>query len=127
MEAKYDFKKKVAFISGASSGIGKATAMAFANSGAKTILCDLNFEEGQKVARLLSEKSESIFVACDVSKSEDLKNAISEGMAKFGQLDFAFNNAGTEGDQGVTPYCTELKSIKPPGVPREAIKFYEKK
>lgn len=62
MEATYDFKNKVAFIIGASSGIGRATAMAFASAGAKTVLCDVNVEEGKKLARLLSEKSESILI-----------------------------------------------------------------
>ena len=107
MEAVYNLKNKVAYISGASSGIGKATAMAFATAGAKTILCDINKDEGQKLARLLSEKAESIFVTCDVSKSEDVRFAISEGLSKFGQIDYAFNNAGIEGEQGETPECSE--------------------
>lgn len=107
MQATYDFKNNVAFITGASSGIGKATAMAFATAGAKTVLCDINSEEGQKLQRLLSEKSESIFVQCDVSNSFDVKNAIAEGVAKFGKIDFAFNNAGTEGEQAATPDCSE--------------------
>lgn len=107
MEATYNFKNKVAFISGASSGIGKATAMAFASAGANTVLCDLNAEQGQKLARLLSEKSESMFVQCDVSKYQDVKNAIAECVSKFGKVDYAFNNAGTEGEQGMTPECTE--------------------
>lgn len=107
MQATYDFKNNVAFITGASSGIGKATATAFATAGAKTVLCDINIEEGQKLQRLLSEKSESIFVQCDVSNSFDVKNAIAEGVAKFGKIDFAFNNAGTEGEQAMTPDCSE--------------------
>lgn len=107
MEATYNLKNKVAFISGASSGIGKATAMAFAAAGANTVLCDLNADEGRKLARLLSEKSESIFVPCDVSKPEDMKNVIGEGTAKFGKIDYAFNNAGIEGAQGLTPDCDE--------------------
>lgn len=107
MQAVYDLKNKVAFISGASSGIGKATAMAFASAGAKTALCDLNIEEGKKLARLLSEKSESIFIQCDVANSADIKNAIAECTAKFGHIDYAFNNAGIEGEQGMTPDCSE--------------------
>lgn len=107
MQATYDFKNKVAFITGASSGIGKATAMAFATAGAKTILCDLNAEEGKKLSRLLSERQESIFVPCDVSKYEDVRNAVNEGTAKFGHIDYAFNNAGIEGEQAQTTDCSE--------------------
>lgn len=107
METTYDFKNKVAFITGASSGIGKATAMAFATAGANTILCDLNAEEGRRTARMLSEVQESIFVQCDVSKYEDVRNAVNEGVAKFGHIDYAFNNAGIEGEQAQTTDCSE--------------------
>lgn len=107
MEVTYDLKNKVAFITGASSGIGKATALAFANAGANTVLCDVNVEEGQKLARLLSEKSESIFVQCDVSRPQDMRNAMAESISKFGKVDYAFNNAGTEGEQGTTSECSE--------------------
>lgn len=107
MEAKYNFTDKVAFITGASSGIGKATAMAFADAGARTVLCDVNVDAGKNLARLLSEKSESIFLQCDVSKSEEIRSAVAECVWKFGKMDYAFNNAGTEGEQGMTPDCTE--------------------
>ncbi|MBK9293269.1 MAG: SDR family oxidoreductase [Oligoflexia bacterium] len=101
------FKGKTAFITGASTGIGRATAIAFAQRGAQVAIVDRNIVEGQETLRLL-EKMEvkAIFVKCDTSKEDEIKNAVDETIKKFKSLDFAFNNAGIEGTQGSTIDCT---------------------
>ena len=71
MELTYNLKNKVAFITGASSGIGLATALAFAEAGANVVACDVNADAGDLMAQRLLKKSESLFIRCDVSKSAD--------------------------------------------------------
>lgn len=104
----YNFVGKVAFITGASSGIGRATAKAFASFGAKVVCTDISADEGKATCQSIKDAGgEAIFVKCDVSKATDVKNAIDETMKAFGRLDYAFNNAGIEGLQAPTPDSTE--------------------
>lgn len=84
---------KVAIITGASSGIGEATAERFINEGAKVSLAARSEDLGQEVAHRLGENA--IFVKCDVTSSGDLDNLIQQSMEKWGQLDCLFNNAGS--------------------------------
>lgn len=96
-----EFKDKVVIITGASFGIGKATALAFANEGAKLVLSDVQDKEGKALAEdIRSKGSECIYVHCDISKPAEVKNMVSEGVKKFGRLDIAYNNAGIEGEMG---------------------------
>lgn len=106
-DQKFAFQGKVAFVTGASSGIGKATALAFADSGAAVVVADVQEREGAEVARAIESKGgRAFFSFCDVSKEDQIRKAIERTLSQFGRLDFAFNNAGVEGLQAVTQDCT---------------------
>lgn len=100
------FKNKVALVTGASSGIGKATALAFAKKGAKVVVVD--WIENKDTMNLIKDLGgEVLFVKCDVSKAADVKTMVEKTMEAFGRLDYAFNNAGIEGASAPTQDCTE--------------------
>jgi NAD(P)-dependent dehydrogenase (short-subunit alcohol dehydrogenase family) len=102
------FETKVVFVTGGSFGIGRATAVAFAQRGARVVVADWIEDENQETLnQIKQEGSEGIFVKCDVSKSQDVSAAIEKCLAVYGRLDFAFNNAGIEGLHGITHECTE--------------------
>ncbi|SHM57501.1 SDR family oxidoreductase [Flavobacterium xinjiangense] len=109
------FKDKVALVTGGASGIGRATALAFAKKGAKVAVVD--WKENDEIVDLIKELgSEAIFIKCDVSKAEEVKAMVAEAIAAFGRLDYAFNNAGIEGTQANTLECTEQNWDKTIGV-----------
>ena len=86
---------KVALITGAASGIGRETALLFAQEGAKVVAVDIKDESGQDtVAEILANGSESIYVHADVSKSSDCENMIRVAEESYGKLNVLFNNAG---------------------------------
>src|SRR5215204_1449380 len=88
---------KVAFVTGAGSGIGRATALAFAREGASVVVSDILEQNIRDTARRIEELGErALAVACDVTRSEDVKAALDETIETFGRLDVAFNNAGVE-------------------------------
>jgi len=96
------FVGKVALITGGNAGIGRATAIEFAKQGAKVVVSGRREKEGHDViAEIKALGGEAIFVKTDVSKASDVKAMIEQALAKFGRLDFAFNNAGIE--QLLTP------------------------
>ncbi|HEY8657503.1 MAG TPA: SDR family oxidoreductase [Hanamia sp.] len=102
------FQNQVAVVTGGSFGIGRATAVAFAQRGAKVIIADLvEDKDGETLKQIKAAGSEGIFVQCDVSKSNDVKGLIDKCIATYGRLDYAFNNAGIEGVQATTHECTE--------------------
>jgi NAD(P)-dependent dehydrogenase (short-subunit alcohol dehydrogenase family) len=93
---------KVALVTGGTSGIGKASAIALAQAGAKVVVAGRRQVEGEETIRLLQASSgEGFFVATDVSKEADVQTLIEKTMAHYGRLDIAFNNAGV--DQETTP------------------------
>ena len=88
---------KVAIITGAGSGIGKAIALAYAESGAKVVTADIHEENGRSTAEeITSEGGEAIFINVDVASSESFKSLIDQTRAEYGQLDILVNNAGIE-------------------------------
>jgi NAD(P)-dependent dehydrogenase (short-subunit alcohol dehydrogenase family) len=90
------FENKVAFVTGAATGIGRATALAFAREGAGVVVADVS-EKGQETARMIEERGgRALAVRCDVSRAEDVKVALHKAVEAFGRVDFAFNNAGVE-------------------------------
>jgi NAD(P)-dependent dehydrogenase (short-subunit alcohol dehydrogenase family) len=95
-----EFKGNVALVTGCSSGIGKDSALAFAQKGAKVALAARRVSEGQEVVERIKEiGGDAIFVPTDVSKPLEVEALINECIATYGRLDYAFNNAGIEGSQ----------------------------
>ncbi len=90
-----ELKNKVAIITGAASGIGRAAAVRFAEEGAKLVLADLGGEAGAALAQdLLKQGAEALFVRTDVSKAAECEQLVAKAVQHFGRLDAAFNNAG---------------------------------
>jgi NAD(P)-dependent dehydrogenase (short-subunit alcohol dehydrogenase family) len=90
---------KVAFVTGAAGGIGRATALAFAHEGASVVVSDISEQRVRETARMIEEAGgRALAVACDVTRSEDVKAALKETIETFGRLDVAFNNAGVENE-----------------------------
>ncbi|OMP06596.1 hypothetical protein COLO4_08033 [Corchorus olitorius] len=83
---------KVALITGAASGIGKAAAAKFISNGAKVIIADIQNQLGQDTARELGPNA--CFIPCDVTKESDISNAVDFTISKYKQLDIMYNNAG---------------------------------
>src|SRR3979490_2801028 len=91
------FTGKVAFVTGAASGIGRAAALAFAREGASVVAADVSEHNNQETARLIEEQGGRVVaVRCDVTRTQDVKTALAKTVEAFGRLDFAFNNAGIE-------------------------------
>jgi NAD(P)-dependent dehydrogenase (short-subunit alcohol dehydrogenase family) len=92
-----DYTNKIVLITGGTSGIGKVTAIAFANAGAKVVLTGRREKEGAEVvAEIKKTGGTASFVRADVSKDADIVKAIDFVVATYGRLDVAFNNAGVE-------------------------------
>jgi NAD(P)-dependent dehydrogenase (short-subunit alcohol dehydrogenase family) len=88
-------KNKVALVTGGTSGIGRATAIAFGAAGAKVVFSGRRDAEGEKTAKLIRETgAECLYVHSDASNEEDIKALVQKTVATYGRLDFAFNNAG---------------------------------
>lgn len=110
METKENklFKDKVAFITGGGTGIGLATALAFAKEGASVCIAGLSEKDIQEaVNRIKQEGGEAIAVKCDVQRAEDVKAALDQPIKTYGRLDYAFNNAGVEQPQITLTDITE--------------------
>ena len=92
---------QVVLITGALTGIGRAAAIAFARKGARVVISGRRDEAGEALARKLQALgSEAEFINADVRKEDDVRTLVDKTIARFGRLDVAVNNAGTEGDRG---------------------------
>jgi NAD(P)-dependent dehydrogenase (short-subunit alcohol dehydrogenase family) len=98
MNPAYDFEGQVALVTGASSGMGLATAQAFAEAGAAVTLVDRNAEKLEVATEVLTKRGfKAIGILCDVANEAQAKAAIDRTVAEFGRLDMAYNNAGILG------------------------------
>src|SRR5690606_4205546 len=96
-------KDKVAVVSGAGSGIGRAIAETYAREGAKVVITDINQAHGEEtVAAIKKAGGEAFFIKADSSKAEDNKKLVEAVVAKYGRLDVACNNAGMGGPAAPT-------------------------
>lgn len=101
-------ENKVALVTGGTSGIGRTTAIAFAEAGAKVVVVGRREEEGQETVSLIHQVgSEGLFVKADVAQEADVKATIAAVVDKFGKLDIAFNNAGMLGQNALLAEQTE--------------------
>lgn len=92
------FQDKVCFVTGAGSGIGKATALSFGREGGKVVVTDINEAAAQAVvAELLASGAEALALKVDISKLTDVENAVKTAVITFGRLDCAVNSAGIAG------------------------------
>jgi NAD(P)-dependent dehydrogenase (short-subunit alcohol dehydrogenase family) len=93
--------KSVVLITGALTGIGRATALAFAGNGATVVASGRREAEGRALeAELRSAGAEAVFIQADVRREDDMRRLVDQTVARFGRLDVAVNNAGTEGKPG---------------------------
>jgi len=99
---------KVAFVTGAANGIGRAAALAFAREGASVAVADVSEQGNRDTARMIEQAGgRALAVRCDVSRAEDVKAALDKAVDAFGRLDYAFNNAGVEQPITATADLTE--------------------
>ena len=97
-----NLQNKVSLVTGAASGIGRATALSFAKEGSKVVVSDVSSEGGEETVSLIKDMGgESLFVHADVSRSDHVENLISTAITNYGRLDCSFNNAGVSGGSGL--------------------------
>ena len=99
---------KIAIVTGAASGIGKATATTFAREGASVMCADVNAEGAEAVARTIADAGgDAASVAVDVTREDEIKNMVAETVKRWGKLDVIFNNAGIANGNPVTQVLEE--------------------
>ncbi|MEJ2212383.1 MAG: SDR family oxidoreductase [Anaerolineae bacterium] len=98
---------RVALVTGGSSGIGKATALAFAHDGARVVIASRTPETGEQVTRTIGEMGgEATWIRTDVTQAAQVESLVRETLDVYGRLDYAFNNAGSGGNGG---WITEVQ------------------
>jgi NAD(P)-dependent dehydrogenase (short-subunit alcohol dehydrogenase family) len=99
---------KVALVTGAASGIGRATALAFAREGARVVVSDTDVDGGNQTVELIAaHNGDAIFVRTDVSVSAEVQHLVQQTIEKYGRLDYACNNAGIGGEAALTADYSE--------------------
>lgn len=102
------FEGKVALVTGAASGIGRASALAFTREGAKTVIADVLVEGGEETVRIIKAAGgDARFVRTDVSNAAEVETLLQKLVETYGRLDYAHNNAGILGTPAPTADCTE--------------------
>lgn len=100
---------KVALVTGAAAGIGRATALMFASEGAKVVVSDIVVPGGEEtVAMILAKGGEAVFCAADVSQAADVAALMAQIVTRYGRLDCACNNAGLEGT--IAPFAEQTEA-----------------
>jgi NAD(P)-dependent dehydrogenase (short-subunit alcohol dehydrogenase family) len=95
-----EMQGKVALVTGAATGIGRATVLAFVRQGARVVVADVDEAHASETVRLAQHAGgEATFVRCDVSRSPEVAQAVDTAVRAYGRLDYGFNNAGIEGQQ----------------------------
>ncbi|MBD1865478.1 MULTISPECIES: SDR family oxidoreductase [Trichocoleus] len=101
---------KVALVTGGTAGIGRATAIAYAQQQAKVVVVGRRMDEGEETVRLIKDTGgEAIFVQADVTKEADVEAMVDKAVGVFGRLDIAFNNAGMVGENPSLIEQTEVE------------------
>ena len=99
---------KIALVTGGGSGIGRASALAFAREGAKVVVADVVIDGGEETLGLIKKAGgEAIFVKADVSKAAEVEALVNQAVEAYGRLDCTYNNAGIEGIMASTTDYTE--------------------
>ncbi|ARU88697.1 SDR family oxidoreductase [Pseudomonas sp. M30-35] len=97
----FSFSGEVALVTGAAAGIGRATALAFAEQGLKVVVSDVDTAGGEGTVGLIREAGgEAVFIACNVTLDAEVSALMAQIIQCYGRLDYAFNNAGIEIEQG---------------------------
>jgi NAD(P)-dependent dehydrogenase (short-subunit alcohol dehydrogenase family) len=105
---KHSLHGRTALVTGGGSGIGRATALAFARAGANVVVADVDRFGGMETADLVTAAGgRCLFVAGDVSRSDEVVHIVDMAVGSYGHLDCAFNNAGIQGELSATVDCSE--------------------
>lgn len=105
---RYNFENKVALVTGAGNGIGRSSALLFAEEGARVVVVDLLVDAGEETVSLIKKANgEASFIQADLRKAADVEAMVSKTVERYGRLDYAHNNAGIMGSMSGTLDCTE--------------------